>query len=205
MPCHWVSPGFQHFEGTCRLQEPLTQWCSITSLKTRIWNDATMKTSELTDNGSSVMWHHTLADVCHHFGTPCAKLHGSHLDTYCCETFRCQLYMITLTPVHILVFGVGGQIWCVYVYHVYTNFSSTVDFAVLILNECTCFCYWCIVEVSCIVVLAVSFLWLTCRCLQHVVSVRSSDSIKLDSMASSLLLIAMGFYFNMIQTLFLPR
>jgi len=82
--------------------------------------------------------------------------------------------MITLAPVHILVFGVGGQM-CVCVYCVYTNCSSTVDFAVLILNECTFLCDWCIDEVSSVVGLAVSSLWLTCRCLQHVVSVRFSD------------------------------
>lgn len=88
---------------------------------------------------------------------------GSHLDTYCFENIRYQLYMITLAPVNILVSGVGGQMWCVCVYCVYTNCSSTVDFAVLILIECTFLCDWCVVEVSSVVGLAVSSLWLTCR------------------------------------------
>jgi hypothetical protein len=34
------------------------------------------------------------------------------------------------------------------VYCVYTNCSSTVDLAVLILNECICLCYWCMAEIS---------------------------------------------------------
>jgi hypothetical protein len=62
-----------------------------------------------------------------------------------------------------LVLGVrcGVYVYCVYVYCVYTNCSSTVDFAVLILNECTFLCDWCIVEVSSVAILAVSSLWLT--------------------------------------------
>jgi len=51
--------------------------------------------------------------------------------------------------------------WCVCVYCVYTNCSGAVDLAVLILNECTFLCCdWYIVEVSSVVVLAVSCLWL---------------------------------------------
>ena len=165
LPYCWASPGILCFEGTCCLQDPLTQWCSITSQKTRIWNVATMKTSELTDNGSSVMWHHNLAGGWHHFGTPCASLHGV-------TSWHLLLWEHHVSIVH----GHLGSctyscVWClgvrcgVCVYCVYTNCSSTVDFAVLILNECTFLCDWCIVEVSSVVVLAVNSLWLTCRCL----------------------------------------
>lgn len=44
---------------------------------------------------------------------PVPNYMGSHLDTYCFENIRYRLYMITLAAVHILVFGVGGQMWCV--------------------------------------------------------------------------------------------
>jgi len=40
---------------------------------------------------------------------------GSHLDTYCFENIMYQLYMVTLAPVHILVFGVwGSDVVCVF-------------------------------------------------------------------------------------------
>jgi len=44
---------------------------------------------------------------------PVPNYMASHLDTYCFENIMYQLYMITLAPVHILVFGVGGQMWFV--------------------------------------------------------------------------------------------
>jgi hypothetical protein len=87
MLCHWVR-GFQCFEGTCCLQEPLTQWWSITSQKTRIWNGATIKpqSSQIMD----LVWCDTI--LWQMDGTilvlPVPSYMGSHLDICCCENLR---------------------------------------------------------------------------------------------------------------------
>jgi len=113
LPCYWVSPCILCFEGTCCLQDTLTQWCSITSQKTRIRNVATMKTSKLTDNGSSVMWHHSLAGGWHHFGTSCATLHGV-TSWHCFENIMYQLYIGSCT--YSCVWCWGSDVVCVCVY-----------------------------------------------------------------------------------------